>query len=129
MARTTTVGSPSLMRQLNLDSVLRVIRTQGPLPRPELARVTGLSMPTVKQLVDLLLAKGYVEEVDPPTDVNLPNGLAHVRVSSASGRPWAMFSRLTREPATRSRSRRISRVSSSPPHASSVRNPQTAARY
>ncbi len=72
MARTTTVGSPSLMRQLNLASVLSVIRAQGPLPRPEIGRATGLSMPTVKQLVDLLLAKGYVDEGDPPTDDNLP---------------------------------------------------------
>lgn len=72
MARTATAGSPSLMRQLNLASVLSVIRAQGPLPRPEIARATGLSMPTVKQLVDLLLAKGYVDEVDPPTDGNLP---------------------------------------------------------
>lgn len=72
MGRTTTAGSPSLMRQLNLASVLNVIRTQGPLPRPELARATGLSMPTVKQLVELLLAKGYVDEVDPPVHLDLP---------------------------------------------------------
>lgn len=65
-------GSPSLMRQLNLAAVLRVIRTQGPLPRPELARATGLSTPTVKQLVELLLAKGYVEETDHEVDVDGP---------------------------------------------------------
>ena len=72
MHTATTAGSPSLMRQLNLASVLRVIRTQGPLPRPELARATGLSTPTVKQLVELLLAKGYVEETDPPPDLDRP---------------------------------------------------------
>jgi predicted NBD/HSP70 family sugar kinase len=72
MARTATVGSPGLMRQLNLSSVLTVIRTKGPLPRPELASITGLSMPTVKQIVELLLAQGYVEEVDPPSDDDRP---------------------------------------------------------
>jgi glucokinase len=60
------------MRQLNLASVLRVIRTQGPLPRPELARATGLSTPTVKQLVEHLLAMGYVEESEPPADADRP---------------------------------------------------------
>lgn len=72
MTRTATVGSPSLMRQLNLSSALTVIRMNGPLPRPELARLTGLSMPTVKQLVDRLLAQGFVEEVEPPHDDDLP---------------------------------------------------------
>lgn len=72
MAKAMATGSPSLMRQLNLTSVLSVIRAQGPLPRPELARATGLSMPTVKQLVDLLMAKGYVEEVDPPVGTSAP---------------------------------------------------------
>jgi len=52
--------------------VLRVIRSQGPLPRPELARATGLSTPTVKQLVELLLANGYVEEIDPPAGLDRP---------------------------------------------------------
>lgn len=72
MATTTPAGSPSLMRQLNLAAVLTVIRSQGPMPRPELARATGLSMPTVKQLVEVLLAKGYVDEIDPPADTGLP---------------------------------------------------------
>lgn len=72
MRTPTAAGSPSLMRQLNLASVLRVIRSQGPLPRPELARAAGLSTPTVKQLVELLLANGYVEETDPPADLGRP---------------------------------------------------------
>lgn len=72
MSHPITAGSPSLMRQLNLASVLKVVRTQGPIPRPELARVTGLSMPTVKQLVEVLAARGYVEEIDPPADAELP---------------------------------------------------------
>lgn len=71
MTRRATVGSPSLMRQLNLSSVLTVIRSKGPLPRPEIARITGLSTPTVKQIVDLLLAQRYVEEIDPPVDGEL----------------------------------------------------------
>lgn len=72
MAEAIYAGSPRLMRQLNLALVLRVIRAQGPMPRPELARATGLSMPTVKQLVDVLLAKGFVEEFDPPAGNDSP---------------------------------------------------------
>lgn len=52
------------MRQLNMTVVLRAIRASGPISRPVLARETGLSKPTVTQVVELLLAKGYVEEED-----------------------------------------------------------------
>ncbi|HZR92961.1 MAG TPA: ROK family transcriptional regulator [Gaiellaceae bacterium] len=55
-------GSPSLLRRLNSVAVLRAIRGEGPLSRAELARRTGLSKPTVNDVVEFLLTSGYVRE-------------------------------------------------------------------
>ncbi len=55
-------GSPRLLRRLNSAAVLRAIRAYGPISRAELARATGLSKPTVRDVVDLLLREGYVLE-------------------------------------------------------------------
>jgi predicted NBD/HSP70 family sugar kinase len=56
------VGSPSLLRRLNSALVLRTIRAQGPLSRSDIAKATGLSKPTVNDVVELLLGAGYVRE-------------------------------------------------------------------
>ena len=55
-------GSPRLLRRLNSAAVLRTIRADGPISRAELARVTGLSKPTVNGAVELLLESGYLTE-------------------------------------------------------------------
>jgi predicted NBD/HSP70 family sugar kinase len=55
-------GSPALLRRLNSALVLRTIRSHGPVSRPELARATGLSKPTVNEVVDRLVEAGYVVE-------------------------------------------------------------------
>jgi predicted NBD/HSP70 family sugar kinase len=57
-----TPGSPALLRRLNAALVLRVIRAQGPISRPELAEATGLSQPTVNQIARLLLRNGYLRD-------------------------------------------------------------------
>jgi predicted NBD/HSP70 family sugar kinase len=63
-------GSPHLLRQLNAAAVLRVIRDGGPVTRPEIARHTGLSKPTVKFVVEALLADGYIRESAPDNDAH-----------------------------------------------------------
>lgn len=65
---TIAADSPSMMRQVNLAVVFEAIRKSGPISRPHLARQTGLSKPTVAQVVELLLAKAYVEETDAAVD-------------------------------------------------------------
>ncbi len=55
-------GSPRLLRRLNSAAVLRAIRAGAPISRTELARVTGLSKPTVNGAVELLLEAGYLTE-------------------------------------------------------------------
>jgi predicted NBD/HSP70 family sugar kinase len=55
-------GSPRLLRRLNSAAVLHAIRAGAPISRAELARVTGLSKPTVNGAVELLLESGYLTE-------------------------------------------------------------------
>jgi predicted NBD/HSP70 family sugar kinase len=56
------VGKPGLLKELNASVLLDVIRDEGPLSRPDLARLTGLSLPTVNARVRRLLQAGYVRE-------------------------------------------------------------------
>jgi predicted NBD/HSP70 family sugar kinase len=62
MATRLPSGSPSLLRRLNSAAILHTIRADGPISRAELARATGLSKPTVKEVAELLLRSGYVTE-------------------------------------------------------------------
>lgn len=63
-----SAGSPPVLRQMNSSLLLRTIRDRGPVSRAELARVTGLSKPTVNDVCDALLREGYVTEHMPDDD-------------------------------------------------------------
>src|SRR5207249_18444 len=65
MAAQLEAGSPRVLRRLNSALVLRAIRSAGPVSRAQLARDTGLSKPTVAEVVELLLRAGYVRESQP----------------------------------------------------------------
>jgi glucokinase len=58
-------GSPALMRRINAARVLHQIRTSGPVSRAELTRITGLSAPTVTNVVKYLWASGHVRPLTP----------------------------------------------------------------
>src|SRR5437764_14754414 len=60
---TITVGTPSLLRAINERTVLDLIHGQGPLSRAQVARVSGLSKPTVSLALNGLLQGGLVREV------------------------------------------------------------------
>jgi predicted NBD/HSP70 family sugar kinase len=62
LQKTLTSGSPQLMRRLNAALVLRAIRDQGPASRAGIQSATGLSKPTVREVVEFLLQTGYVSE-------------------------------------------------------------------
>lgn len=58
-----TVGTPSLLRAINERTVLELIDRQGPLSRAQVARVSGLSKPTVSLTLGGLLEARLVREV------------------------------------------------------------------
>jgi predicted NBD/HSP70 family sugar kinase len=58
-----TVGTPSLLRAINERTVLDLIHRQGPLSRAQVARVSGLSKPTVSLALSGLLDARLVREV------------------------------------------------------------------
>lgn len=58
-----TAGTPSLLRAINERSVLELIHRRGPLSRAQVARVSGLSKPTVSLALTGLLDARLVREV------------------------------------------------------------------
>lgn len=54
---------PELIRAINKQRVLRLIRSAGAISRADLAEQTGLTRPTVSAVVAELLEEGWVEEV------------------------------------------------------------------
>ncbi|WP_433355206.1 ROK family transcriptional regulator [Microtetraspora malaysiensis] len=55
-----TPGTPSLLRAINDRAALMVLLDRGPLTRPELGTLTGLSKPTASQLLARLQEAGLV---------------------------------------------------------------------
>jgi glucokinase len=58
--RITPVGRPSLLRHTNALTILGVLRKVGSCSRADLVRATGMSAPTVTNVVDSLLADDLV---------------------------------------------------------------------
>ncbi len=56
-------GTPSLLRAINERSLLEYLRSHGPTSRAQLARVSGLSKPTVSQALAGLETAGLVRPV------------------------------------------------------------------
>lgn len=52
------VGNANLMKQINLNNVRRVIREAHTATKPQLAKLTGLSVVTINSLVETLLDRG-----------------------------------------------------------------------
>jgi predicted NBD/HSP70 family sugar kinase len=48
------IGKPQVLKEVNSSMIEQLIYERGPLSKPELARITSLSMPTVSKLVDNL---------------------------------------------------------------------------
>lgn len=60
--RQMLTGSFRLMKKLNKTVILNIIRNQGPISRADIAKITGLTPPTVTNIVGELLDTGIVEE-------------------------------------------------------------------
>ncbi|WP_027624326.1 ROK family protein [Clostridium lundense] len=48
------IGQPQTIKKLNVDLIKDVIKNNGPISKPEIARITKLSLATVNKLVDVL---------------------------------------------------------------------------
>lgn len=57
------LAGPELIRAINKQRVLRLIRSNGPLSRADAAEQTGLTRPTISAVVAELLEEGWVEEI------------------------------------------------------------------
>src|SRR5215217_2735997 len=60
-------GTPRLLRAHNERALLAHLRDAGPSSRPDLARIAGLSKPTVSQALANLESAGLVRPVGPAT--------------------------------------------------------------
>jgi len=67
-------GAPPLLRQINSAHVLSALRGAGPLSLSDLAARTGLSRPTVGQVVDQLHDSGLVAFIEPGHDGAIRSG-------------------------------------------------------
>ena len=56
-------GTPSLIRKINRSNIIGLIRKNGSLSRSEIARITGLSLPSVSRIIDSLIQEGILKEV------------------------------------------------------------------
>lgn len=64
MKRGSPKAQPPLLRRLNEREVLSVLQRRGPLSRAEIARLTGISAPTITRTVGELLEADLLEEGD-----------------------------------------------------------------
>src|ERR1700740_2712382 len=57
------IGRPRLIRQTNAEILLRLLRESGPCSKADLARASGLSAPSITNVVATLISTGLVETV------------------------------------------------------------------
>ncbi|WP_051844592.1 ROK family transcriptional regulator [Streptomyces globisporus] len=65
-------GDPTLLRRLNVEAVLRVLRNAEPMTLTRIARAAALSRQTVDVVIAELDAAGWIEEVAPERSVGRP---------------------------------------------------------
>lgn len=63
MRKPVVLGRPPLIRQTNAQILLRLLRENGPCSKADLVRASGLSAPSVTNVVTTLLSTGLVEAV------------------------------------------------------------------
>lgn len=55
------IGQPQFIKEVNTDLIEGIIAEKGPISKPELAKETSLSLPTVNKAVEALLESGRVK--------------------------------------------------------------------
>lgn len=77
-------GTPRLLRAINDRSALELLLERGPLTRPQLGALTGLSKPTASQLLVRLERRGLVEAVGLQEGGRGPNARLYAVVPSCA---------------------------------------------
>jgi predicted NBD/HSP70 family sugar kinase len=77
-------GTPRLLRAINDRSALELLLELGPLTRPQLGALTGLSKPTASQLLVRLEQRGLVEAVGQQEGGRGPNARLYAVVPSCA---------------------------------------------
>ncbi len=57
------VGQPRYLKEVNQNIIDRLITEKGPLTKPQIASLTGLSLPTVNKIVDMLELENKVRSI------------------------------------------------------------------
>ncbi|MCL4425739.1 MAG: DUF3604 domain-containing protein, partial [Firmicutes bacterium] len=78
-------GKPELLKNINVGLILDIIKGQGPISRAEIARVSGISPPTVSHLVNRLAQEGVVEEIGFGTSIGGRRGSRLGFIASSDG--------------------------------------------
>lgn len=77
-------GTPRLLRAINDRAALELLLERGPLTRPQLGALTGLSKPTASQLLARLEARGLVHSVGEQEGGRGPNARLYAVKPSAA---------------------------------------------
>jgi predicted NBD/HSP70 family sugar kinase len=77
-------GTPRLLRAINDRAALELLLVRGPLTRPQLGALTGLSKPTASQLLARLEARGLVHSVGEQEGGRGPNARLYAVKPSAA---------------------------------------------
>jgi predicted NBD/HSP70 family sugar kinase len=77
-------GTPRLLRAINDRSALELLLERGPLTRPQLGALTGLSKPTASQLLMRLEQRGLVEAAGQQEGGRGPNARLYAVVPSCA---------------------------------------------
>lgn len=57
------IGQPHFLKEINIDKIEQLIFDKGPISKPEMAKISGLSLPTVNKLVKILEEQQKVKSV------------------------------------------------------------------
>jgi predicted NBD/HSP70 family sugar kinase len=56
------IGQPTLINKVNKDFIRNIIQTQGPISKPEIAKISKLSLPTVNKIVADMVDNGVIKK-------------------------------------------------------------------
>jgi predicted NBD/HSP70 family sugar kinase len=56
------IGQPHMINMVNRNLILEIIKEKGPISKPDIVKITKLSLPTVNKIISILQEEGVVKE-------------------------------------------------------------------